>query len=121
MDNAFIPSGCHLWLNGNPSLEQLRDDLIDIKVYEDDSHLIRKLKKCKACEQLYFYEFYEWIDWVEGNDPQYRTWIPIRNIEDADALSKLSPMTLLTYSGIRSDFPENASMPSPPNWDNKAS
>ena len=116
MENSFIPTGCHLWINGDPSIDQLRNDLITVKTYEDDSDFIRELKKCKLCGQLFFYEFYERIDWSGGNDPQYRTWIPVLDIESADAISKLSTMDLLQFSGIRSDFPSSTRMSSRPKW-----
>ena len=116
MVNSFIPTGCHLWINGDPSMDQLRKDLITIKVYEDDSDFIRELKKCVLCEQLFFYEFYERTDWEGGNDPQYRTWIPVQDKDKADMLSKLSSMDLLNFSGIRSDYPQSARKSSHPRW-----
>ncbi len=116
MIDSFIPTECHLWKNGDPSMDQLRTDLITIKTYEDDSDLIRELKKCRVCGQLYFYEFYEWTDWEGGNDPQYRTWIPVQDISDADTINELSSMELLRFSGIRSDYPSSAKRPSGPRW-----
>ena len=116
MNYSFIPAQCHLWADGDPTIDQLRGDLITVKVYEDDSDFIRELKKCRLCEQLFFYEFYERIDWNGGNDPQYRTWIPVQDVENADELSKLSPMDLLQFSGIRSDFPLSARKSSRPKW-----
>ena len=116
MVDSFIPTGCHLWINGDPSRDQLHKDLITIKVCEDDSHLVRKLKNCRVCGQLYFYEFYEWIDWKGGNDPQYFTWIPVQDVSVADAISKLSPFELIPLAGIHSDFPSNARTPSGPRW-----
>ena len=98
-------SACHLW--NKPDLSD--QDLIQVftvqQVYEDDSHLIRRLLKCRTCGQLYFYEFYEEIDWQEGDDPQYRTWIPVDDIESANSLSKLSVFEILKYPSIRSDWP----------------
>lgn len=111
-----IPFQCHLWQKGAPTAKQLLKDLVDVATYEDDSHLIRKVKRCRKCRQLYFYEFYEEIDWVGGNDPQYRTWIPIEDEDSAEELSSLSPLQLLRYSGIRSDFPSDADHPIAPRW-----
>jgi hypothetical protein len=114
--HSSIPKECHLWKDGNPSKEQLRNDLEIIKVYEDESDIIRSLKKCKYCEQLYFYEFLEWADWDDGNDPQYTTWIPVQDMESADELNELSYMEMLRFPGIRSDFPSDANKPSEPEW-----
>ena len=116
MEFSFVPTECHLWKNGNPTMDQLLRDLITIKVYEDDADFIRELKKCKSCEQLYFYEFYERADWDGGNDPQYRTWIPVQDVGKGDLLSKLSSIELLNFSGIRSDYPRSARMSSHSKW-----
>ncbi|QZZ20445.1 hypothetical protein J5X98_24915 [Leptothermofonsia sichuanensis E412] len=101
-------------------MDQLINDLITIKVYEDDYHLIRQLKKCKDCGQLYFYEFYERIDWQDGKDPQYTTWIPVQNVETADEISQLSPIELLSFTSIRRNFPLDAKKPDDPKWVVKA-
>lgn len=101
-------------------MEQLVQDLTTIKVYADDYHLLRQLKKCNECGQLYFYEFYEWLDWEAGNDPQYTTWIPVQNVETADEISQLSPLGLLSFTGIRRNFPAEAKQPSDPKWVVKA-
>jgi hypothetical protein len=116
MIQSLIPKGCHLWQNGDPSMAQLRDDLTTLKVYEDETHRIRSLKQCKVCGQLYFYEFYEWIDWETGNDPQYRSWIPVQEAADADALNDCSSLELLSFSRISSDFPATAEHPGAPYW-----
>lgn len=116
----FIPTECHLWKNGNPSLEQLRNDLITLKAYEEDDHFIRKLKQCRGCGQLYFYEFYEQIDWQGGNDAQYTTWIPVQDVKTADELSQLSRIELLRFTSIRRDFPADAHVPDSPKWVVKA-
>jgi hypothetical protein len=98
---------CHLWNKADISPEDLRQDLSMEQIYEDDSHLMRKLMKCKKCGQLYFYEFYEEIDWSEGNDPQYRTWIPVEDAESARALHALSIFEILKFPSIRSDWPRD--------------
>jgi len=98
---------CHLWNKADISPEELRQDLSMEQVYEDDSHLMRRLMKCKKCGQLYFYEFYEEIDWSEGNDPQYRTWIPVDDPASAVALNRLSIFEILKFPSIRSDWPRD--------------
>jgi len=83
-----------------------------MEVYLDDDHEKRKLLKCEQCQQLYYYEFYEMIDWVNGNDPQYRTWVPVATKEDADALALCPPHELLAYyPRLQNDWPANAERP----------
>ena len=98
---------CHLWNKVDLALEDLIQDLLPEHNYEDESHLIRRLLKCKKCGQLYFYEFYEEIDWQEGNDPQYRTWIPVDDIESANQLNTLSIFEILKFPSIRCDWPHD--------------
>lgn len=74
---TVLPIKCHLWTkdiltpNDFYSLEQ-------VERYTDDDHFIRQLMRCSICGQYYYKEFLEHIDWVNGNDPQYRTYIPIK-------------------------------------------
>jgi hypothetical protein len=111
-----LPSACHLRGSGNPSSDQLRNDLEVIDTFVDESHLIRRLERCRKCGQLYFYEFTEEIDWLDGNDPQYRTWIPVQDAQSALELSKLALGGLSRYPAIRSDFPSDAAAPTAPVW-----
>jgi hypothetical protein len=78
------PTKCVLWKTENLSIDQLRQILEVITIYEDDSHLIRKLLRCKECGHLYFREFYEGIDWSEGKDAQYMTWIRVDDAESGE-------------------------------------
>jgi hypothetical protein len=57
---------------------------------------------------LYFYEFYEEIDWQGGNDPQYRTWIPVDDAASAQILNSLSVYEILKFPSIRCDWPRDA-------------
>ena len=100
-------SPCHLWNKTDLTAEDLRQDLENEKIYYDESHLMRRLMKCKKCGQLYFYEFYEEIDYQEGNDPQYRTWIPVDDVTSAQSLNTLSVFEILKFPSIRSDWPSN--------------
>jgi hypothetical protein len=113
MDNIKVSSSssCHLWNKRDLSVEDLRQDLACEQEYVDDSHLIRRLLSCKKCGQLYFYEFYEEIDWQEGNDPQYRTWIPVDDRESAQSLNALSVFEILKYPSIRYDWPRDQKEP----------
>jgi hypothetical protein len=111
------PTGCHLYENNNkPTREQLRNDLEQVVVYENSSHLFRALKKCTQCGQLYFYEFHEIVDWEDGNDAQFVTWIPVDDEESGRKLSEMNVIEINKYSGIRSDFPSDASEPGEPHW-----
>lgn len=110
-----IPSQCQLWQKEQVTSEdlQLSSRLEIIKTFEDDSHLKRHLLRCRDCGQLYFYEFYEWIDWVGGNDPQYRTFLPIKSEEEANKLAKMTPSELLQwYPRLQYDWPADAERPS---------
>lgn len=110
------PKECHLWSDKALTRDTLAKSLVLVKTYEDESHLIRSLKRCAACGHHYFYEFYEVVDWEHGDDAQYRTWIPVDDVESADRLSALSPFELLRYGGIRADFPSDAEKPTAPHW-----
>lgn len=107
-------SHCHLWTNSSRTSDDLKNSLKVIKTYQDESHLIRQLKQCQKCQQLYFYEFYETIDWVDGNDPQYRTWIPVDDESTAEQLSHLSPLEIQQFRRIIIDWPKDQPAPSAP-------
>ena len=56
-----------------------------------------------------FFEFYEWVEWEHGNDPQYRKYIPVPTVEDAQMLRKASQADLLLFSpSLNVDFPRDA-------------
>lgn len=81
------------------------DNFEIVKVYRDDSHLKRRLLRHIPSSELYFYEFKEEIDWGNGNDPQYRTYIPVENEERADEINKLDVLKILSISPqIRFDW-----------------
>ena len=111
-----IPRECHLWNNQGLTADELRAALVFVKLYEDDSHLIRNLLRCRKCGHLFFHEFYELVDWTEGNDAQYSSWIPVDDVESADRLNALSPFALLRYTSLRVDYPSNAQKPTRPYW-----
>jgi hypothetical protein len=99
------PTNCVLWENP----ERVKELPFErIKRYVDDGHFIRDLIKCPECGQLYFKEFVEEIDWVHGNDPQYRTYIPVRDESEADELNKLDMFEVLKRSPqLRCDWPSD--------------
>jgi hypothetical protein len=102
------PTQCVLWeapdlVDAGP--KEARFEVLD--TYVDDSHLMRQLLRCRECGQLYFFEFYEEIDWEDGDDPQYRTYIPVENDIEIGILKKTSPIELLKYfPRLQSDFPK---------------
>ena len=106
------PTHCLLWKNP----EQLRENgaalLERVEVFVDESHFMRRLHKCRECGQLYFYEFTEEIDYANGDDPQYRKYIPVENTEQIDALRASSPSDLLSYfPRLQSDWSNDLERP----------
>ena len=106
------PVQCALWKEPN-GLDGKQADIFEITdTYEDDTHLIRRLLKCRECGQLYFYEMYEVIDWVDGNDPQYRTYIPVSDVTEVENLKMTATSDLVLASpSLRRDFPKEATSP----------
>lgn len=99
--NLFIrlrePDQCNLWNKNNLTTEDLEFEIIQI--YLDESHFSRSLVRCKECGQLYYSEFYEIIDWDDGDDNQFRTYIPIdSNPNIIENLNNMSPLELLGCS-----------------------
>ncbi|HEX2328656.1 MAG TPA: hypothetical protein VHN74_08030 [Candidatus Angelobacter sp.] len=107
------PTQCHLWQAETLTPDDLYGCFDTLEEFgEEDTHLRRSLMRCKSCGQLYYYEFHEWIDWTGGNDPQYRTWIPVESREEIDALNQTSPLTLLKFlPRLQSDFPKDTNEP----------
>ena len=95
---TFIPDKCHLWSKESLQADDLRFRLVES--YIDTSHFgfERHLVRCADCGQTYYHEFYEVIDWDEGNDLQYKTFIPIQpNNVIIDELNKASSFELLQF------------------------
>jgi hypothetical protein len=83
------PEQCHLWQKDSLVVADLSmDDFTIVEDICDDEHDIRKLLQCNQCGQRYFYEFHEEIDWVNGNDPQYRTYVPVQTDEEIRLLKQ---------------------------------
>ena len=108
------PAGCVLWEKPELVLEgTVKDRFERLDTFVEESHWWRYLLRCRECGQLYFFEFNEEVDWEHGNDPQYTTYIPVETAGDAKALSKLSPMELLSHRPrLQKDFPKSAAKPS---------
>jgi hypothetical protein len=106
------PTQCVLWKEPKGIQGKPADMFEKIETYLDDSHLIRRLLKCRECGQLYFYEMYEEIDWADGEDPIYRTYVPVGNKTELDMLKETSTLELLqAFPSLRSDFPKGAKSP----------
>lgn len=107
------PTQCHLWQAETLTSEDLHGAFETVEEFgEEDTHFRRALLRCRDCGQLYYYEFYEWIDWEGGNDPQYRTWIPVESREEIDTLNQTSQFSLLKFAPrLQSDFPKDADQP----------
>ena len=106
------PLKCHLWQMDNLLPQDLYGCFETVAEFADDVHDRRALLKCKRCGQLYFYEFHEWIDWEGGNDPQYRTYIPVDSEDDIKDMLGTNPFTLLSFAPrLQSDFPKDAAAP----------
>ena len=105
------PIRCILWKS--PELvEPAAVRFEPVATYDDTNHWSRALLKCRECGQLYFYEFYEEIDHAGGEDPQYRSYIPVTDEEDAAKLAKMMPFELLTFTPrLQTDFPREAKHP----------
>jgi hypothetical protein len=104
------PTQCHLWQAESLTPKDLYGCFESLEEFgEEDTHFRRALVRCKTCGQLYYYEFYEWIDWEGGNDPQYRTWIPVESREEINTLNQANPSSLLNFfPRLQSDFPKDA-------------
>lgn len=83
----------------------------------DESHYIISLRQCPECSQSFVSVFTETIDWVDGEDPQYRTVMPLLPQEAADLavaaegemerwLSLLAPQRRT----LKMDFPKGKDM-----------
>jgi hypothetical protein len=106
------PTQCALW--ENPILVDCPQEQFfkRIDTYVDNSHLMRQLLKCHECGQLYFFEFYEEIDWEDGNDPQYKTYIPVETEAEIETLKNASTFELLHFfPRLQRDFPKDAQEP----------
>jgi hypothetical protein len=104
------PLNCALWRGDR--LENIHELLETIETYQDDSHDRRCLLRCRECGQLYFYHFVEFVDYESGEDPQYRTYVPVTSAKDAALLSDMSEVDIATHiPAIHSDWPKGQDKP----------
>ncbi len=88
---------CHLF-TGTPTREAVLNGFDTVETFEEDNHMSRRLVKCRQCPQLYFYAFDEEVDFKGGEDPQFRTWIPVTSPEEAHQLNSQSRMQFAKFS-----------------------
>lgn len=107
------PVQCHLWTNDNVCRDDLDYDNLElIETFVDESHFSRWLVQCKECGQLYFKEFYEEIDWIDGDDPQYVTYVPVKNEDEIEKLKKTNIFEIMLFQPcLRKDYPKGAEKP----------
>ena len=107
-----IPQPLHCVLWRDDRLENIREMLETTETYLDASHERRCLLRCRECGQLYFYHFVEFVDYESGEDPQYRTYVPVTSAKDAALLSDLPEVDIATRTpAIRSDWPKGQDKP----------
>jgi hypothetical protein len=53
----------------------------------EDSHWVVSVWRCTTCKQRFVYVWTEFVDWEGGNDPTYRTVIPVDD-KEAAAITK---------------------------------
>ena len=86
----------------------VHDAFEHIETYVDDVHFSRSLVRCKRCGQHYLKEFYETVDWVDSNDPQFLTWLPVENAEEAEKINRSNPEGIpYVWPQLKSDWPKD--------------
>ena len=60
------------------------DNYVILTRLVDESHYKISLRQCPACGQRFVYVFTETVDWIDGEDPQYRTVMPLTEQEAAE-------------------------------------
>ena len=54
----------------------------------DESHFIVRIVSCPQCDQRYVMVFTELIDWKDGDDPQYRSVLPLTARESEQLMAQ---------------------------------
>ena len=78
------PSGCDkCWSSeSSDAWEAVTSIPIEVQLI-DESHYIVSIRACPFCSQRYLQVTTEVVDWEDGEDPIYRTIVPIDNAERA--------------------------------------
>lgn len=67
----------------------------------DESHYIVSIRACPSCSQRYLQVTTEVVDWEDGEDPIYRTIIPVNNAERARlTISKPLDTSIIEAIGV---------------------
>ena len=79
----------------------------------DESHYIVSIRMCPSCSQYYLQVTTETVDWKDGEDPIYRTIIPIEDAE-RNELTSLKSLDAKVIEGVgverqslKFDWPKN--------------
>lgn len=91
------PIQCHLWTTEILTDQDINTTFDVVETFAESSHFSRRLLRCRACGQLYLKEFYEEIDWADGDDPQYETFIPVRDRAQAVEVNRADRMRIHSY------------------------
>jgi hypothetical protein len=68
----------------------------------DESHYIVSIRACPSCSQRYLQVTTEVVDWDDGEDPIYRTIIPVNNAERARlTISESLDTSIIEAIGVR--------------------
>ncbi|MGC4044644.1 MAG: hypothetical protein QM758_12690 [Armatimonas sp.] len=92
--------GCgHCWPDSAEAAWKFCVRLKENRVFLEESHCRVALRQCHKCGQSFLYVFTETIDWVNGEDPQYRSLLPLT--EDEVSHFAKSEFTEETLRGLR--------------------
>lgn len=82
----------------------------------DESHFMVKVLQCPACSQSFVTVFTETVDWIDGEDPQYRTAIPLLEEEAVElaaateGIEKIIRGLHTARPSLKSDFPKGGDL-----------
>lgn len=92
--------GCgRCWPNSAQAAWEFCVRLKEHRIFIDKSHLRVTVRQCPQCGQSFLYVFIETVDWVNGEDPQYRSLLPLT--EDELRAFIESEFTESTLQGLR--------------------
>jgi hypothetical protein len=111
--------GCaRCWPEAADAAWAARARLSAVETLVDESHFIVTILACAACGQRFLSTFTETVDWVDGEDPQYRTLLPLTDEETADLVGRRDSLTEAALAAVgggrrrlRRDFPKGADEP----------
>lgn len=99
---------CRLWNLTAPTDGDLDNTFEVIHTFADEAGFSRRLVKCNECGQLYLKEFYEVMDRIDGENPQYITYVPVENPEEAGFINQVGVWELRTFTpSLNRDWPKD--------------